>query len=65
VNGERVGPGGEGETIALVLGNEGAGVREEWVARADRLVSIPIRDEAESLNVAIAAGIMLHLTGVR
>jgi TrmH family RNA methyltransferase len=65
VNGERVGHGGEGETIALVLGNEGAGVREEWVARADRLVSIPIREEAESLNVAIAAGIMLHLTGVR
>lgn len=65
VNGERVGQAGEGETLAVVLGNEGAGVREEWVARADRLVSIPIRDEAESLNVAIAAGIILHLTGER
>jgi tRNA G18 (ribose-2'-O)-methylase SpoU len=29
------------------------------------LVSIPIRDDAESLNVAIAAGIILHLTGAR
>lgn len=65
VKGERLKGEVSAETLALVLGNEGAGVREEWVARADRLVSIPIRDEAESLNVAIAAGIMLHLTGVR
>lgn len=65
VKGERLQGEASTETLALVLGNEGAGVREEWIARADRLVSIPIRDEAESLNVAIAAGIMLHLTGVR
>ncbi|HET9133951.1 MAG TPA: RNA methyltransferase [Gemmatimonadales bacterium] len=53
------------ECIALVLGNEGAGVRPEWEARAGRRVLIPIRDEAESLNVAVAAGILLHLTGAR
>jgi RNA methyltransferase, TrmH family len=53
------------ECIALVLGNEGAGVRPEWEARAGRRVLIPIRAEAESLNVAVAAGILLHLTGAR
>lgn len=53
------------ECIALVLGNEGAGVRPEWEARAGRRVLIPIRPEAESLNVAVAAGILLHLTGAR
>lgn len=65
VNGERVGEGGAPETLAIVLGNEGAGVRDEWLARADRLVAIPIRPDAESLNVAVAAGILLHLTGAR
>jgi TrmH family RNA methyltransferase len=65
VKGERLKGAETSEPLALVLGNEGAGVREEWVARADRLVSIPIRDDAESLNVAIAAGIILHLTGAR
>lgn len=65
VNGERVKQAGDGKSLALVLGNEGAGVRPEWVARADRVVAIPIRAEAESLNVAVAAGILLHLTGTR
>ncbi len=65
VTGERLTGAGSTERLALVLGNEGAGVRPEWVARADRLVAIPIRDEAESLNVAVAAGIILHLTGAR
>lgn len=65
VKGEGLKGEGSTESLALVLGNEGAGVREEWIARADRLVSIPIRAEAESLNVAVAAGILLHLTGTR
>ncbi|MBK7594237.1 MAG: RNA methyltransferase [Gemmatimonadetes bacterium] len=47
-------------SIALLLGNEGAGLRPELVARAERCVAIPIAPEAESLNVAIAAGILLY-----
>lgn len=43
-----------------MVGNEGAGVREEWLGRADRRVTIPLRDGAESLNVAVAAAILLH-----
>jgi RNA methyltransferase, TrmH family len=47
-------------SIALLLGNEGAGVRPELLRLADRQVTIPIHAEAESLNVAVAAGILLH-----
>ena len=46
--------------VALVLGNEGAGIRAELLARAARKVTIPIKSETESLNVAVAAGIALH-----
>jgi TrmH family RNA methyltransferase len=45
---------------ALVLGNEGAGVSEDTRARADRVVGIPIRGRAESLNVAAAGAILLY-----
>jgi TrmH family RNA methyltransferase len=46
--------------IALVLGNEGAGVGSTLVAAADRRLAIPLAAGAESLNVAIAAGIFLY-----
>lgn len=45
---------------ALVLGNEGAGVSAETRARADRVVGIPIRGRAESLNVAAAGAILMY-----
>jgi len=46
--------------LALVVGNEGGGVSEDARERADRLVSIPIASTVESLNVAVATGILLH-----
>lgn len=46
--------------VAVVVGNEGGGLREETRARITRLVSIPMRGNAESLNVAVAAGILLY-----
>jgi TrmH family RNA methyltransferase len=49
--------------LALVLGNEGAGMQGDLIDAASRRVRIPIRPEAESLNVAIAAGILLHHLG--
>ena len=49
--------------VALVLGNEGAGMQHDLLAAASRRVLIPIRAEAESLNVAVAAGILLHHLG--
>jgi TrmH family RNA methyltransferase len=49
--------------VALVLGNEGAGISADLLAETDRRVGIAIRPEAESLNVAVAAGILLHQLG--
>ena len=45
--------------LALLLGNEGAGVRADLGARAQSRVAIPIIPGAESLNVAAAAAIFL------
>jgi len=50
----RDGPG------ALVLGNEGRGPREELVAAATVLVSVPMAGPAESLNVGMAGSILLY-----
>jgi TrmH family RNA methyltransferase len=50
----------DGPPIALALGNEGAGVSAELSARATRRVGIPLVPGAESLNVAVAAGILLY-----
>jgi RNA methyltransferase, TrmH family len=46
--------------VALVVGNEGAGVSTGIANGAARRVAIPLRPGAESLNVAIAAGILLY-----
>ena len=46
--------------LGLVVGNEGAGLSELVRSSCDRLVSIPMSPRAESLNVAVAAGILLH-----
>lgn len=52
--------------VALLLGNEGAGLRPELLAAAARTVSIPLAGGVESLNVAVAAGIFLYeVTGER
>ena len=45
--------------LALLLGNEGAGVRADLAAKAAARVAIPIAPGAESLNVAAAAAILL------
>jgi TrmH family RNA methyltransferase len=46
--------------VALVLGNEGAGVSPSLEAVASRRVAIPLAPGVESLNVAVAAGILLY-----
>jgi tRNA G18 (ribose-2'-O)-methylase SpoU len=48
------------DRLALVLGSEAAGLGPEWVARCDQRLTIPMRAGAESLNVAVAAGIILY-----
>lgn len=44
----------------LAVGNEGRGASPVLVSRADHVVCIPMPGRAESLNVAVAAGIMLY-----
>jgi TrmH family RNA methyltransferase len=48
------------ERLALVMGSEGAGIRPEILSLASARVAIPLARGAESLNVAVAAGIILH-----
>jgi RNA methyltransferase, TrmH family len=48
--------------VALVLGNEGAGVSPVLETAATRRIAIPITGQVESLNVAVAAGILLYET---
>lgn len=44
----------------LVVGNEARGPREEILALCDRRVKLPMAGRAESLNVAVAGGILLY-----
>ncbi len=48
------------EGFALVVGNEGAGVCQELIERAHQTIRIPMPGETESLNVAVAAGILMY-----
>ncbi len=48
------------EKIALIVGNEGAGIRGTMINQADEIVTIPIYGRAESLNVSVAAGILMY-----
>lgn len=49
------------ERLALVVGNEGNGLTAASRQRVERLVGLPLAAGAESLNVAVAAGILLYL----
>ncbi|HFI0701190.1 TPA: TrmH family RNA methyltransferase [Streptococcus suis] len=48
-----------GSTFALVMGNEGQGISDFVAEEANQLVHITMPGQAESLNVAIAAGILV------
>lgn len=45
--------------IALVLGNEGTGIRKKVREHCDKLIKIPMYGKINSLNVSVATGILL------
>jgi tRNA G18 (ribose-2'-O)-methylase SpoU len=51
---------GRGERLAIVLGNEAHGLSAQWLARIHRQVTIPMHPGVDSLNVAMAAAVMLY-----
>ena len=50
------------DSVAIVVGNEGNGVRQELIDSADHVIQIPMFGQAESLNVAIATGVLMYQT---
>jgi tRNA G18 (ribose-2'-O)-methylase SpoU len=46
--------------VALMFGSEGHGLSAEWLAHADRQVTIPMQLGIDSLNVAISAAVFLY-----
>jgi RNA methyltransferase, TrmH family len=46
--------------LALLLGSEGAGLPDDLLSAADLRVSIPMTGTAESLNLAVAAGVLMY-----
>jgi 23S rRNA (guanosine2251-2'-O)-methyltransferase len=70
----RIGLDGDAETlladalgparVALVLGAEGEGLRQNSAAHCDALARLPISDRMESLNVSNAAAVALYAASV-
>lgn len=46
--------------VAIIMGNEETGVSPEYIKRSDVAIKIPMTGEIESLNVSVAAGIVLY-----
>jgi len=46
--------------VAVMVGNEGAGLPDEVVKLCDEAVKIPIPGKAESLNVAVSTAVVLY-----
>ncbi len=47
------------DKVAILMGNEGQGVSKELLDITDQNIFIPMKGNAESLNVAVAAGIVM------
>jgi 23S rRNA (guanosine2251-2'-O)-methyltransferase len=50
----------KGQKIALFLGNEGDGLSGKLVKKLDIKLSIKMENNFDSLNVSVAAGILIH-----
>lgn len=50
----------EKSRFALIVGNEGNGVKKEFLEASDKNIYIPMNEKVESLNVAVATSILLY-----
>lgn len=46
--------------VAIVLGSEAEGLGKKWLEEADKLIKIPMKEEIDSLNVSVAAGLIIY-----
>jgi RNA methyltransferase, TrmH family len=47
--------------VCLLFGSEAEGLNKDLLSLSDEIIHIPIYGKAESLNVAVAGGILLHV----
>ncbi len=55
------GEGAWGGNVALALGNEARGLSDDLAAQVEAWVRLPMVGRAESLNVAVAGGVLMYL----
>ena len=48
------------DRVAVVMGNEGAGVKDSTLDKCDKYIYIPMNSDCESLNVGVATSIILY-----
>ncbi|MBD3374031.1 RNA methyltransferase [candidate division KSB1 bacterium] len=48
------------ERLALMLGTEAHGLPSGWIRQCDYRICIPMHEQSDSLNVAVAAGIFMY-----
>lgn len=48
------------KNIAVAVANEGQGVTDELLNKANKIVSIPMKNDVESLNVAVSGSILMY-----
>jgi tRNA G18 (ribose-2'-O)-methylase SpoU len=48
------------DRLAVLFGSEGHGLTAAYLKLCDRLITVPMRPGVDSLNVAVATGIVLH-----
>ena len=49
--------------LALIIGNEGKGIKISLLDRSDSIIDIPMRGQKESLNVSVAFGVVAFWIG--
>ena len=49
--------------VAVIIGNEGQGVSDNFISIANKRVSIPMMPNVESLNAGIAGSIIMQKLG--